>query len=545
MIRTQKSRMIIIFLCFITAYLLIAVHLYRLQIYQHIFFNTLAEQQYQGTVVQHPMRAEIYDRHGQPLALNKDSLAAFLVPNTLTLTDPLKQFLTNHFPHALARLAKNKKSNFMYLQRRLPNALVDRITHAHLEPIHLLKEPSRFYPLVCTGPLIGITDIDNHGLFGLELQYQKQLSGTPSTFFLKKDARSGHFYFKKETKVQGHEGKPLHLTLDSTLQFLAYEELVETVKKYGSTEGSIIVMDPATGDIIAMASYPSFNPYDTQTIDLEKTKNKVITEAYELGSVMKIFAALAAFEEKVVTPDELIDCENTSNAHINGVRIGTTKPHGVISFEEVIELSNNIGTAKVALRLGPKIYDHYKKCGFGKKTGIVFPGEQSGFINPPKRWTAQSPMSLSFGYEVSATLLQLACAFCMIANNGVPVQPRLLLTQPIRFLSEKPLYSPETMAIIHSILQKTVTQGTAKKAHINGYTVKGKTGTANLLVDGHYAQDHTIFTFSGIIEKGDYKRVIVTFIKEAAQKHHIYASTVAAPLFEAIAQKLLIHDKIL
>jgi cell division protein FtsI (penicillin-binding protein 3) len=501
MTKTQKSRMLLIFLCFITLYMLITLHLYRLQIYQHAFFNTLATQQYQGSVIQQPPRAEIYDRNGQPLALNKDSLAAFVIPNTLTLTDTLSQFLKNNFPQALDRLIKNKKSPFMYLQRRLSNNKVLRITNAKLEPIHLLKEPSRFYPLDCASPLIGITDIDNHGIFGLELQYEKQLSGSPTTFFLEKDARSGHFYFKKETKVQGQEGSPLYLTLDSTLQFLAHEELMEAVKKFGSTEGSIIIMDPATGDILSMATYPSFDPHATQTLDLEKTKNKVLTEVYELGSVMKIFAALAALEEKVVTPDELIDCENTLSTVINRVRINTVKPNGRISFEEVIELSNNIGSAKVALRVGPKLYDHYKKCGFGKKTNIPFPAEQSGFINPPHKWTAQSPMSLSFGYEVSATLLQLACAFCMIANNGIPVQPRLILNQPVKFLAKKPLYSPETMSIIHSILQKTVTQGTAKKADMHGYVVKGKTGTANLLVDGHYAQDHNIFTFSGIIEK--------------------------------------------
>lgn len=545
MTRIQKSRIICVFLCFTLLYSLVIVHLYRLQIHQHAFFDDLAKQQHKSIIVHRPTRAEIYDRHGHPLALNTDSHAAFIVPNTLQKSPPLIKFLNTHFPHVSERIEKNKKNSFLYLQRRIPNTLIHAIEKAKLDQIHVLKEASRFYPLACAGPLIGITDIDNHGLFGLELQYEKQLYGSPTTFFLEKDARSGHFYFKKETKVHGCDGTPVYLTLDSTVQFLAHEELVKTVKQFNSLEGSIIIMDPSNGDIIAMATYPSFDPARTTEIDLEKTKNKVITEVYELGSVMKIFAALAAFEEKVVTPDELINCENTENAYINGVRIGTTKPNGTISFAEVIELSNNIGTAKVALRLGPKMYDHYIRCGFGKKTKILFPGEQSGFINPPHKWTVQSPMSLSFGYEVSATILQLACAFCMIANNGIPIKPRLTLNQPIKQLSKEPVYSSETMEAIHTILQKTVTHGTAKKANINGYTVKGKTGTANLLVNGHYANDHNIFTFSGIIEKGDYKRVIVTFVKEAAQKHHIYAATVAVPLFEAIAQKLLIHDKII
>lgn len=541
--RTQKSRVASLFLCFIGAYICIIIHLYRIQIYQHSFFNTIGNQQYQGTIVHTPARAEIYDRVGQPLAINKDSLSAFITPNNVKDPVALEAFLKKHFPHAALRLTTQKKSKFMYIKRRLTAHEKNIITKANLVDVHILKEPSRFYPLECAGPIIGITDIDNTGIVGLELLYNTQLAGMPSTFFLEKDARSGHFYFKKETKIQGKHGNPLHVTIDSNLQFLAYEELAATVQKFGSHEGAVIVMDPSNGDILAMASYPSYNPNNTDTIDLEKAKNKPITECYELGSVMKIFSALAALEEHVVTLDEPINCENTKTTFINGVRINTVKENGTISFEEVIELSNNIGTAKVALRVGPRLYEHYQRCGFGKKTGILFPGEQAGFINPPHRWTAQSPMSLSFGYEVSTTLLQLACAFCMIANNGIFVKPRLLATEAIR--TNNSAYSPQALSHIRTILQKTVTHGTAKKANINGYTIMGKTGTANLLVNGKYAQDHNIFTFSGIVEKDNYKRVIVTFVKEAAQKHHIYAATVAVPLFEAIAQKLLIHDKII
>jgi cell division protein FtsI (penicillin-binding protein 3) len=274
----------------------------------------------------------------------------------------------------------------------------------------------------------------------------------------------------------------------------------------------------------------------------------VITEAYELGSVIKVLAALAALEEKVVTEDELIDCQHSKTAYVEGRKINTVPSSvaGIIPFTEVIEKSNNIGTAKVAMRVGTKIYDHYTRLGFGKKTGIELPGEHKGFVNHPNNWSKQSIISLSYGYEISATLLQLGHAFCLIARDGYPVKPTCVL-DPKPHMPDAPserLYSHETMEIMRRILENTTLRGTAKKAGIKGYRVMSKTGTANMLIDGQYNPTKNIFTCAGIIEKDDYQRVIVVFIKET-QKKNMYASTVAAPLFERIAEKTLIHDKII
>lgn len=542
--KNSKMRLCIVLFLFITLYIIALVHLYILQIHQNNFFMDMGKQQYNVTVTQKPPRAEIFDRHGQPLAMNKDTLAAFIIPNKLQDKIHLKKFLAQHFPQALERLNNlnnNSAAHFMYIKRRLSPEQIALIKRSNLSDIQFLNEPSRFYPVESAGTLIGITDSDNEGLFGIELQCNKTLAGTPSTYSLEQEARSGHFYFKRETKVQGVTGTPITLTIDADLQFLAYQELKETVELYNSSEGSVIILDPTTGDILVMANYPDFDPNHTESIDLEKTKNKIITDVHEFGSVMKVFPAIAALEEGVVTPDELIDCENTKTTYIDGIKINTWKGHGTLTYAQVIELSNNIGTSKVTKRLGPVLYDHLRRFGFAQKTNIPFPGEQKGFINPPPKWSKQSLFSLSFGYELNATLLQLASAFGIIANNGYSVKPRLLLQQdiPKKGLA---LYSAPTMAIIRDMLQKTVTEGTAHKAHIEGYTVMGKTGTANLLINGQYAPEHNIFTFAGIVEKDAYKRVIVTFIKEANKKN-IYASTVAAPLFERIAQKMLIHDK--
>ncbi len=544
--RGYQVRLSLIFLFFLSFYAIILANLYVIQLLKSDFFEELGKQQYTMTVTQKPPRAEIYDRTDEPLALNTDSIAAFCVPNNLKKPAETKKFLKKYFNQAYERLIKNPRAQFLYIKRRLTPQEIALIKQNKLEDIYFLKEPSRFYPVDSLGPVIGITDIDNEGLFGIELLYNTTLAGNPTTYFLEKDARSGNFYFKKETKVAGNTGTPVTLTLDATLNFLAYEELKGTIKEFCSEEGSIIIMNPVTGEILAMANYPDFDPHQTESLDLATTKNKILTEVYEFGSVMKVFPALAALEEQVVTPDELIDCENQKIGFIDGIKISTWKAHDILPYTDVVAFSNNIGTSKVAKRLGSKVYDHYLRCGFGKLTGLGFPGEQKGFINPPKLWSKQSPFSLSFGYEINATLLQLACAYCMIANWGQPIKPVLVkhnLEKPQKKLAQ-PLYSHNTMEIMHNILTKTITEGTARRAKINNVIVKGKTGTANLLENGIYNPDHNIFTFAGIIEKDDYKRVIVTFIKGSTRKN-IYSSTVAVPLFERVAQKMLIHEKII
>lgn len=518
------------------------LNLFFLQVIQNRFFTSLGQKQYNVNVTSLPARASIIDRDGKLLAFNKDSTAAFILPRVLDESDATKAFLQKHFPPAAKRLKNNPQAHFLYVKRRLTPDEMHLIQKHGTSDIKLLNEPSRYYPLEAIAPLIGTTDIDNKGLFGIELAYNKQLEGKPTTYDLEKDARSGQFYFKKETKVEGQDSRPLQLTIASDLQYLAYEELKQSVAQFNAKEAAMIIMDPESGDIIAMANYPSFNPNAMHDINLEKTKNKTVTQAYELGSVIKICTALAALEEKLVTPNELIDCKDSKTAVIEGRIINTWKAHGVIPFHEVISQSNNIGTAQVAMRLDKKLYDHYAKMGFGKKTALGLPGENKGFLNHPNNWSRQSVISLSYGYEVSANLLQMARLFSMIANDGYWIEPRILMNQPNK--KQQKLYSDTTIWDIKNILQKTTQEGTARKAAIDGYTIMCKTGTANLLENGRYNPDKNIYTCAGIVQKGTYKRVIVAFVKEAAQKD-LYASTVAAPLFEHIAEKILIHDKII
>lgn len=544
--KNYKIRTGFIFIAFIALYAIALFNLFLIQIKNHDFYVHLGEKQYTLTVTRAPARAPIYDRHGKMLAMNKDSFSAFIVPRKIQNKAAVQKFLTRYFPQAQKRLNEQSDKHFMYIKRKLSDQELEIIrTYAPEEDIQILKEPSRYYPIDSISTVVGITDIDNHGVFGVELMFEKIVAGSPTTVSLKKDARSGYFYIEQETMVQGHTGSPVTLTIDSTLQFLVHEELKETLAQFDAQEGAALILNPCNGHIIAMSSAPDFDPNNTYALDLNSTKNKCISDTYEFGSVIKVFAALAALEENVVTPDEIIDCKNTRSTIIDGRRINTWKEDGLLPFCQVIQFSNNIGIAQVAQRIGDKLYDHYKRLGFGKKTGICLPGEQQGFVNPPHAWSKQSLISLSYGYEITATLAQLAHAFALIANDGCPIQPQLTIDPPPTTIEKKVcLYRPETIAEIKKMLALTVEHGTAQKARMKGYTVMGKTGTANLLINGTYAPDHNIYTCAGIVQKGDYKRVIVTFVKNAAHKN-LYAAQVAAPLFERVAEKMVIHDKIL
>lgn len=500
-----------------------------------------------------PERALIVDRNNRPVALNKTALSAFISPKHISDEKGLSIFLQQCFPHAYARYQQNKERTFMFIQRNITDKQKDLITYAQIPDIQFVKEPHRYYPCKDLACIIGITNIDNVGSFGIEYQCNEQLKGSNSSYALQKDARSGYFYFDRTVVSSGAEGTPVQLTIDSDLQFLVSELLKETVDCFQAQQGSVIVLDPNTGDILVMANYPTFDPNDPQHLDLALTKNYCIAEQYEIGSVMKVFTALAALEEGVVTIDEPIDCRNTKTTYIDGRKVNTTVAHGILTFSEIIEKSNNIGIALVAKRLDEQLYHHYRRSGFGTKTGIALPGEQKGFINPPSCWSKQSVISLSYGYEITITLLQLARAFTLLAN-GYMVKPRIILdnTCEPKFCEPEfcgpefyePLYSQSAIDDLNTILERTTLQGTARRARIQGYDVMCKTGTANLLKDGIYIDTKNSYSCAGIIKKGSYKRVIVNFIKEAARPG-LYASQVAVPLFEKVAQKTIIHDRVI
>ena len=538
--RNYKPRVLIVLIFFLILYLIILARLYLIQIYNKNFFKNLALQQYEVELKIDSPRAKIYDAFGKknPLALNKEVTSVFILPTQFHEPEKIDSFLKKHYKNIYKKIKKDKNKKFIWLERKLlPNDL-ERLKKLNLKDIHFINESERFYPFPTSSTIVGFTDIDSMGIAGIELQFDKRLKGIPTILSLKKDARSGMFYFEKKVKQEGEKGSSVHLAIDSTLQFLVYEELKKAVENFEAVDGSILIMEADSGKILAMANFPDFDPNQKHITSLENTKNRIVTDCYELGSIAKTFSALAALDEEVVTLEENFDCEG-KGGYIDKFKVENWKSVGILPFRDVVRYSSNVGIAKVAKRLGPKLYTHLRRLGFGEKTNIQFPGERSGFVNPPYNWSKSSLIVMSFGYEIMATILQLGKAFSIIANGGYDFQP-ILVTNPLKMKNtvRKKIYKDEAISQIKEILEVI---GSRYNKGLEDYRIMGKTGTARSVKDGKYSKKYHNYFFGGIVEKGDYKRVIITFIGEPKGAHW-WASQVTAPLFNKVAERMIIHD---
>lgn len=522
-------------------YLLICIKLFNLQIHKQALFVSLAKKQHEPIITDYWQRGTIFDCNGIPLTANDYTFSTFVRPKDLKERATIELFLQKHYPGAYQRYLTQPESPFMFIKRRINNEEILKIRAERIDELQLLKEPSRRYHFKELAEIVGVTNIDNNGISGIEYMFNEQLKGGSQSYRIQKYTRHETL---NSSQPQPRASKNITLTVDANLQFLVYQELKKRVTLFKAKQGSIIVMDPASGDIKAMANYFAGDANKEQSSYTHEKKNFCIAEQYELGSVIKIFAALAALEEKVCTPEEIIDCGSTKEFFLDGRKIRTPVAHGELSFSQIIEKSNNIGIAIIAKRLGKKLYEHYVRVGFAQATGIELPGEQKGWITPPEKWSQQSVISLSYGYEIAITLLQLARAFSIIAHDGCMVQPRIVKDQFAKPIISEPLYRRETIDQITKILQLTTLQGTARKAQMNGYDVMCKTGTANLLENGKYVTNKNSYTCAGILKKDAYCRVIIVYLRETPTSG-LFASQVSAPLFEKIAQKIIIHDKVI
>lgn len=526
-------------------YVIIWIRVLSIQILSSHFFDELADRQYMTSMTYAPERAPIFDRHGTFLASNRDYMSAFVVPRSIKKVDDLIARLAKKFPGVEKRIQAHRDASFCFIKRRLSDEELAWLQSEHIPEVQYLREPGRYYPVTSAGIIVGVTDIDNHGITGLELLYDAQLRGTPRRYALKRDARSADtFFFERELAASGSAGVPITTTIDADLQFMAYQAVRESVAQFEATNGAALIVDSVTGDILALVQYPDFDPNHLASAEEGSMHPWPVTHTYEFGSVIKIFLTLAAIAEDVVSLDTMIDCKNSKSAVIQGIHVNTSFAAGIIPFKDVIARSNNIGTTQVALLLGTKLYDHYRLCGFGSCTGLGWPGEQSGCITHPSTWSRQSLASLSFGYEIRATLLQLACAFGIIVRDGVPLRPKIISGVGSECGDGVARYSKNVTQCVHGILEHVITHGAARCKALEGYHVCGKTGSAFLITDGKYDHSKNIFTFVGHIKKGSYERIIVTCIREPASSK-LFASQTAAPLFEKIAEQMVIHEVVM
>ncbi|MCX5906862.1 MAG: penicillin-binding transpeptidase domain-containing protein [Deltaproteobacteria bacterium] len=546
-----RFRITLLLCLFSSLFLVVFGRAYQLQILQGNKLAKMAEQQYQRVVSLVPRRGIIFDRKKEELAISVEVDSVFAQPpkvEDVSLAAWKIAPILGKRPEVLLRKLKEEKP-FVWLERGITKGQRETIEGLNLSGIEFLEENKRFYPQGRLGaPVIGFAGVDSQGLEGVELSYGEFIRGDPGYMLISRDAR-GRAILSESSGVQySEEGCEVILTLDKNIQYVTEKELKKAVQAYSAKRGMAVVMNPKTGEILAMAQEPSFDLNHFSTAPPQLWKNSNITDVFEPGSTFKTFLLAAALEEKVVAPRDVFFCENGSYTVGDRV-IHDSHKHGWLSLGEVIRVSSNIGAGKVGRKLGrTKFHRYCKSFGFGAKTEIDLPGEVSGFLPSSQHWSEVGLANISFGQGVSLTALQLATAISAIANGGDLMRPyvvKTVLDRQGNVLREnqpravRRVISRETARTVTSIL-KSVTEegGTGKAAGLVGYEAAGKTGTAQKVSpSGRGYSDKRVASFIGFAPADNPQVVIVVIIDEPEGTS--YGGVVAAPAFKAIGEQVL------
>ncbi len=548
--RAHKNRLNLVFSLFISLLTLLLIRIAYLQLALAHNLAQLAKKQHTEIIELQPKRGMIYDRNMRPLAvsLNLDSVYANAreIKDKKKVAKLLSPILNVSESFLSERL--NRDKGFIWLKRKLTPTESARVKALRIKGIEFVKEPKRFYPNdSLASHLIGYAGIDNRGLEGLELLYDEYLKGAPgyrATFRDAKRRAIASFEYEYYPSVDGFN---LMLTIDEVIQHIAEREINRAMKDAHPIGACIIVMDPKTGDVLALSNRPTYDINSFGDVSLERKRNRVVTDMFEPGSTFKIVTAAAALENKAVKLNDKFFCENGAYK-IAGHILHDHKPHGWLTFRQVIEKSSNIGTVKVAQVLGPsELYRYIKAFGFGELTNIDLPGEVPGFIRPTSQWSKLSISAIPMGQELTVTPIQLACAISTIANGGELVKPRIVNAiqdkQGETIKSFEPtavrrVLSQETAAVMKDILSGVVSDGTGKEAEVEGYKVAGKTGTSQKIEpNGTYSHSKFVASFIGFAPVDDPKIAVVVMLDEPRPSY--YGGVVAAPVFKRVAQDVL------
>lgn len=511
------------------------------------FLDKARDQQIKKEVV--PVkRGIILDRKGRELAINLDTESIYCDPAEIKapgrVAAALAQSINMKPAVILTRLSANNRFN--WVERKISFDDMQRIRDLKLSGIGFAPDIKRFYPkATLASHIIGFVGIDNKGLEGIERAYDKNLSAVSESISVVKDARGNVLSDGMNREIKGNN---VVLTIDEGLQYIVEKNLDEAAAKWQAASATAIMMDPYTGEVLAMASRPTFDLNSAGEAPAAKRRNRAVTDCYEPGSTFKIVAATAALEEGLVSPDTRFDC-SAGSIEVGGRKIKDAERHGVLTFKEVVQKSSNVGTIKIGMSLGrERLYNYIKKFGFGEKTGFDLGGEASGLIRPPGRWSGMSIGAVSIGQEVAVTPLQVLRAYAAVANGGFLVRPHVVMEirSPEGNVLQKNTYdskrilSEKTVTIFKNIL-KTVTEegGTATGAAIDGNEVAGKTGTAQLMdpVTKRYSKDKYVSSFVGFVPADDPRIAMIVVIQEP--KGAIYGGVVAGPVFKQIANDSL------
>jgi len=529
---------------------LIACRFYQLQVVRYDHYAGKAERQQQRVVVLDPPRGTIYDSRGRELAVSVQVDSAYAVPPQIQDAKAAAAAITRILPGLDgARLARQlaQDREFVWVARKIDPPLAAKLHALDLPGLYFVRESKRYYPMrELAAQVLGYVGTDNHGLGGLELIYDKLVSGKPGKRTVLRDARRGTAVSPALSFADPEPGQDLYLTLDAAIQHLVESELARTVKERGASRGSAVFLDPETGGVLAMANYPSFDPNRFGDFEPSLWRNRSIMDIYEPGSTFKVVTAAAALGSGKVRPEDMFDCEMGAIV-LSGHRIRDSHPHGVLSFADVIAKSSNVGVIKAALLVGDEgMYRTISGFGFGQATGIDLPGESPGILHPLKSWRPLDKAYISFGQGISVTPIQLAAAVTAVANGGNLLRPHIVAaTGPMRraLFPAPPVVghplTPETALVLKAMLEGVVTTGTGRSAAIAGYRVAGKTGTAQIPVAGGYSHSGYFPSFVGFAPADRPRLVGVVAVAEPRGQY--YGGQVAAPVFGALARQILLY----
>ncbi|MBI5417217.1 transpeptidase family protein [Candidatus Poribacteria bacterium] len=547
--KQPKTRINIIFSSLVLFFFVIFYKLISLQVFEHIEPPEVHK-------ILDPKRGRILDRNMQELAVGIDADSLYCakeIDNPYKTAKDLSVILGVDFS-VLNKKLRNIK-DFTWIARKInyEQALaIKKLNNPYLE---FQKESKRIYPNnELASHIIGFVGTDNDGLEGIELAYDSFMSGKPGMLLTERDAKGRVIISKNRKLVSSENGADVILTLDKIIQHIAEQELKKAYQEYKARGGSAIVMNPYTGEILALVSVPQFDPNEFNKYSAGTRRNRAISDTFEPGSTMKIFTSIAGLEEGVVTREEVLNCEKGS-LKVGGHVVRDSHDHHKLTFQQVMEVSSNMGIVRVALRLGKeRIYNYFKKFGFGEKVDLDLQGEVKGKLLTPDEWSGTSITAIPIGQEISVTSIQLARGISIVANGGYIVKPFIIkeinsangknLKKTIPEIGNK-IISDHALEELHKILENVVEEGTGRRTKIDDYTVAAKTGTAQKFVRGHggYASGETVMSFVGYAPVTNPKLAIVVVLESTDKAG--WAEGVLGPVFKNIAQRSLHYLNVL
>jgi cell division protein FtsI (penicillin-binding protein 3) len=526
-----------------------------LQLFRHSDYMTRASRQQRRTIEITPKRGAIYDRNMHALAMSVPVQSAFAVPAEIKDAGMATRLLAGvlGMPQEVLREKLEGSGSFVWIQRKLPPEKVEAIQSLNLKGVYFQEEYKRYYPKRdMAAHVLGFVDVDEKGLGGVEHQYDEAIRGKAEKIIVMADARQRWF---DGGEAQRDRGASVILTLDEKIQYIAERELAAAIETSRAVAGSVIVQDPNSGAILALANWPKYNPNAATDAPAESRMDRAVSAIYEPGSTFKIVTLAAAFDQNQIRPEEVFNCENGSVV-VAGHLIHDHKKYGMLTVADILANSSDVGAIKIALRLGePKFYDYIRAFGFGNPTGVDLPGESRGLLRRLEHWGGYSIASVSMGQEVGVTPLQMVNAVSSIANGGLAYKPHVVeemrrgeqvlpLDAPTAGTSTEPrrVIRPETAATLRRLMEGVILKGTGKKARLDGWTAAGKTGTAQKIdpATGRYSAHNVIASFTGFAPINDPSVTILVSLDSPGGWPHDGGS-VAAPVFKRIAEQVLAY----